>query len=121
MKKPIFFENSKLPDYLSKFSPIEIVAITLGPFVFCKGMISERTRRHETIHFHQYVEMWYIGFIFWYLVDFLYAAVIKKKGFTYEAYSSIRFEQEASENDMDEEYLLHREKKAWKNYPLGGE
>ena len=121
MKEPFIFENSRVPDILSKISPIEIFAITLGPFIFFKGMPSKRTVRHEMIHFHQYVEMWYIGFIIYYLFDFLYCAIIKKKGFTREAYESIRFEQEAHQNDLNEDYLETREKKAWKNYKLGGE
>jgi len=120
MKEPKFFENSKIPVYLSKFAPIEIWAITLGPFVFCKGELSEKTKRHETIHFQQYIELWYVGFIIYYLFDFLYAAIISRKGFTRDAYLSIRFEQEAWECDDDENYLEKREKFAWKKYPLGG-
>ncbi len=121
MKEPKFFENSKVPVYLSKLAPIEIWAITLGPFVFCKGELSEKTKRHETIHLQQYVELWYVGFLFYYIFDFLYAALVKRKGFSRESYLSIRFEQEAWECDDDENYLEKREKFAWKKYPLGGE
>jgi hypothetical protein len=49
-KFPLFVENSKLVKYLSYLSPIEIWAITLGPIVLCRGRISQRVRRHETIH-----------------------------------------------------------------------
>ena len=120
MKYPKFYENSKLPVVLSKFAPIEIWAITLGPFVFCSGEMSEETKRHETIHFMQYKELFFVGFMFIYVFDFLWAAIVKKKGFSREAYLSIRFEQEAWECDKQEDYIDKREKFAWKKYPLGG-
>ena len=121
MKYPKFYENSKLPVILSKFAPIEIWAITLGPWVFCRGELSEKTKRHETIHYLQYKELWFLGFLFVYLFDYLWAAVLSKKGFTRESYLSIRFEQEAWHCDDFENYVENRERFAWKNYPLGGE
>jgi len=121
MKKPLFFENSKVPVWLSKLAPIEINAITLGPFVFSRGEINERTKRHETIHFLQYKELLFIGFLLVYVFDFLYAAIIKRKGFTREAYLAIRFEQEAWECDDYINYIECRSRYAWLHYPLGGE
>ena len=121
MKSPKFFENSRVPKVLSKLAPINIWAITLGPFVFCSGTLSEKTKRHETIHFMQYKELFWIGFLLIYLFDFLWAAIVKKKGFTRESYLSIRFEQEAWHCDDYENYLENREPYAWKKYPLGGE
>ena len=120
MSWPKFFENSKVPKILSKFAPIDIWAITLGPIVFCAGEMSEETKRHETIHFMQYKELYFIGFMLIYVFDFLWAAIVKKKGFTREAYLAIRFEQEAWECDKQEDYLEKREKFSWKKYPLGG-
>ena len=120
MKFPIFIENSKIPVWLSKVAPININAITLGPVVLSRGVLSERVKRHETIHFMQYKELFFIGFLLIYLYDYLYAAIIKKKGFSRESYLAIRFEQEAYDNDHDLEYLEKRQKKAWKKYPLGG-
>jgi len=119
-KEPIFFENSKVPVWLSKFAPIEISAITLGLVVFARGTLSQRTKRHETIHYYQYLETFIIGFLLIYLFDYLYCAIIKKKGFTRDAYRSIRFEQEAYANDGNEEYLNTRDKYSWINYRLGG-
>tara|TARA_A100001015_G_scaffold292271_1_gene367437 strand:- start:7966 stop:8331 length:366 start_codon:yes stop_codon:yes gene_type:complete len=120
LKEPIFFENSKIPVYLSKVAPIEIGAITLGPLVFSRGVMSDETKRHETIHYRQYVELLFIGFILIYLFDFLYAAIVRKKGFTRDSYLSIRFEQEAWNCDKDEDYLKKRKLFAWAKYPLGG-
>ncbi len=119
--KPFFFENSKVPVWLSKFAPIEISAITLGPFVFSRGIISEKTKRHETIHYQQYIELLFVGFLAIYVFDFLYAALIKRKGFTRDSYLAIRFEQEAWHCDDYEDYLETRQRFAWRNYPLGGE
>jgi hypothetical protein len=120
MKFPIFVENSKIPVWLSKVAPININAITLGPIVLSRGILSERVKRHETIHFMQYKELFFIGFLLIYLYDYLYAALVKKKGFSRDSYLAIRFEQEAYENDHDLRYLEKRQKNAWKKYPLGG-
>ena len=120
MKFPIFIENSKIPVWLSKIAPINISAITLGPIVLSRGVLSERVKRHETIHFMQYKELYFIGFLLIYLYDYLYAAIIKKKGFSRESYLAIRFEQEAYDNDHKEDYLENRKTFYWKKYPLGG-
>ena len=120
-KKPFFFENSRVPIWLSKIAPIEIEAITLGFLVFSRGEMSEETKRHETIHYQQYLELLFIGSLFIYAYDFLYAAIIKKKGFGREAYLAIRFEQEAWNCDKYINYLSVRERYAWTKYPLGGD
>ncbi len=119
--KPFFFENSRVPVWLSKLAPIEINAITLGPLVFSRGVLSEKTKRHETIHYQQYIELMFIGFLFIYLFDYLYSAIVKGKGFTRESYLAIRCEQEAWHCDDFENYLESRERFAWRKYPLGGE
>lgn len=116
--KPIFIENSRIPVWLSKVAPIEINAITLFCFVLSRGEISERTRRHETIHFQQYLEMFIIGFLLIYFLDFLYLALIRKKGFSRDSYLAIRFEQEAHENDDFINYLDNRKRYAWRKYRL---
>ena len=118
--KPVFVEDSRIPVWLSKLAPIEINAITLFCFVFSRGKIAESTKRHETIHYQQYLETLIVGFLLIYLYDFLYASIIKRKGFTRESYLSIRFEQEAWENDEYINYLDSRPRFAWLKYPLGG-
>ena len=120
MSGPKFFENSRVPRILSKLAPIDIWAITLGPFVFCAGELSVQTKRHETIHYLQYKETLWIGFLLIYLFDFLWAAIIKRKGFTRDSYLSIRFEQEAWHCDDYDNYVETRPKYAWIVYPLGG-
>lgn len=119
--KPFFFEHSKVPVWLSKLAPIEINAITLFCFVFSREEISERTKRHETIHFQQYLETAIVGFLLIYLFDYLWASLVRCKGFTRDSYLSIRFEQEAHSNDDYINYLDTRARYAWIKYPLGGE
>ena len=109
--KPIMFENSKVPVLLSKFAPIEIGAITLFPFVFSRGEMSEETKRHETIHFQQYLETGIVGFLVLYLWDYMISLRKGVKG--PEAYRSIRAEVEAWNNDKDQDYLQNRKRWAW--------
>ena len=47
--RPWFFENSRIPIWLSHLAPIDIGAITIGPFVFSRGEMSEETKNHEAI------------------------------------------------------------------------
>ena len=109
--KPIFIENSKVPVWLSKLAPIEIGAITLGLFVFSRGELSERTRRHETIHFQQFLETLFIGFLILYPIYYLMSGYIY--GFNKQAYLNIKFEKEAHSNDNDPDYLLKRKRYFW--------
>ena len=117
-KEPFFFENSKVPVWLSKLAPITISAITLGPFVFSRGVLSKRTKRHETIHYQQYLETLFIGFLVIYVYDFLHAAIFAGKGFSRESYLAIRFEQEAWSNHNDVDYLKNRKRFAWLEYKI---
>jgi hypothetical protein len=88
--------------------------------VFYKGELDEQTKRHETIHFVQYNEMWVIGFLWFYLYDFFRAWAVRglKPSEFWNAYLCIRFEQEAYDHDKDPSYLDLREKRAWKYYDV---
>lgn len=109
--KPIFWESSIIPRILSGFAPISIKAITLGFLVVSKDKLDERTRRHETIHFQQYLETLFVGFILIYLWDFIRASF--RYGWGAEAYLNIRAEIEAYEHDDDPEYLRNRKRYRW--------
>lgn len=109
--KPIFWENSWVPSLLSRIAPISIKAITLGFVVMSKGKIDKRTRLHETIHFQQYLETLFVGFIFIYTWDYVRGCLKYKTGA--EAYLNIRAEIEAYENDEDENYLRNRKRYRW--------
>ena len=112
---PIFIENSRVPVLLSKISPIDIYAISLVFFVFCRGELGETTRRHETIHFKQWLELLIVGFACLYVFSWLWFRLIKRYSGEL-AYRSIPFEQEAYDNQDDPDYLENRPCYAWIKY-----
>ena len=59
--KPIFIENSRVPVWLSKIAPINVWANSFAIWVWCRGEMSEKTKRHETIHFQQQLELAFAG------------------------------------------------------------
>jgi len=109
--RPIIIENSFVPKFLSYFAPIDISGITLGFVVFIRGRADERLRRHETIHFQQYLETLFIGFLIIYLYDYIYNLILFKDGGV--AYRMIRAEVEAYDNDVDINYLENRVRYEW--------
>ena len=112
--KPLFIENSKIPVWLSYLAPIDIGAITLGPIVISRGEMSETVKRHETIHYQQYLELAFVGFIILYL-GWWALNLLKGQGGD-DAYFNIPFEREAYYNDEDEDYLENRKRFAWTHY-----
>ena len=114
---PVFFENSKVPAYLSYLSPIAISAITLGPFVFSTGDIKPITRNHETIHWKQYKETLILGFLLLYAVFYIIGLIKYRSGKL--AYYNIPFEREAYQNDEDFGYIFRRTPWAWFKYMDG--
>lgn len=117
--KPIIVNNSKVPVFLSWFSPIDIWAITLWPFVFCRGVMNKKTVNHESIHIYQYNDLFVIGFLVIYLWDFVHGLIKYRndyKGYSSlgeKAYFRLRAEQEAYDNDQNLEYLEGRKKYEW--------
>ena len=109
--KPIFIENSKVPGWLSHFSPINIWAINFGPFVWCKGTMNERTKVHETIHYQQQLELLFVGQWLLYVLFWLWNMVVFRNGVV--AYMNNPFEVEAYMNDKKEGYLVTRKRYAW--------
>ena len=112
--KPLFFENSKIPVWLSKIAPINIFALSFSFFVWCRAEMPERTKRHETIHYQQQLEMlmffqWIMYGVFW-----LWGFVKYRDG--KKAYYQCPFEQEAYANDTDVNYLENRKRFAWLQY-----
>ena len=111
-RQPIFIENSKIPVWLSKLAPIEIGAITLGFIVLSRDEMSDVTKRHETIHYQQFLETLFIGFILIYFYD--YAKNRLWNGMDGQtAYFNLRAEKEAYSHDADETYLDKRKRYEW--------
>ena len=112
--KPIFIENSKLPIWLSKLAPIDVWAFSFGPFVVCRGELSEKVKVHETIHFFQQLEMLFI--FQWILYGLFYAIGRITKGSWSAAYYANPFELEAYDNDTNFDYLNDRQWWSWTKY-----
>ena len=114
IRKPWFFENSKIPIILSYLSPIDIYAIALGPFIFCRSEMDQLVRNHETIHYHQQLELLIFGQWLLYVFYWLKGLIIYKDGAV--AYRESPFEREAYDNDQNLDYLKNRERFAWRKY-----
>ena len=112
--KPFYIENSRVPVILSKIAPINIYAIAIGPWVWCRGEMSEKTKRHECIHFQQQLELAFVGQFILYGLSYLYHLI--KLRDPREAYYSICFEREAGGNESDKNYLKNRKRYAWIKY-----
>ena len=111
---PIMFENSRIPVWLSKVAPIDILAISFGIFVWCREELSEETRRHETIHFQQQLELLFVGQWILYFLSYAHGWLKYRNGAV--AYREIIFEKEAFDFDKMEGYLEARPRYAWVKY-----
>ena len=123
--KPIIVNNSKVPVILSKFSPIDIWAITIWPYVFCRGEMNEGTVNHESIHIEQYNDLFVVVFLLIYLIDYLRGCVKYRNDLSgvgphgpyqsvgSKAYFRTRAEQEAYDNDDNLNYLSERKRYEW--------
>ena len=109
--EPKFIEKSKVPVFLSRFAPIDIGAISLIFCVFSKGKMSKTTRRHETIHFQQWIELGIVGFAILYPIFYL-MGLIRTFDRTL-AYLENPFEIEAYQNERKYTYLRKRKRYAW--------
>jgi hypothetical protein len=114
IRKPWFVENSKVPIILSYLAPIDIYAIAFGPFVWCRGTMGDQLKNHEVIHYHQQLELLFVGQWLLYVFYWLKGLITYKDGAV--AYRESPFEREAYANDQNLDYLKNRERFAWRNY-----
>lgn len=105
-------ENSRIPQALSLF--INIWAITLYPFIICRGKLDQKMRTHEIIHLHQQRELLIIGFYIMYVMFWFHGLI--KLGSFHAAYRSIPFEKEAYAHDEDPTYPVNRKAFSWKRF-----
>ena len=76
---------------------------------------NEKTKRHETIHFQQQIELLFI--VQWILYGvFHLIGLVKEKGNGKKAYYHNPFELEAYDNDETIDYLIKRKPYAWLKY-----
>ena len=78
-------------------------------FVRGSGIISKKTMNHESIHTELWKELLWIGFLLWYLIEWI-IRLFAFKGRKY-AYKNISFEREAYYNEADLDYMKYR--KVW--------
>ena len=76
--------------------------------------MSEATRRHETIHFQQQLELLFVGQWILYVSFWLFGLIKYKDGTI--AYRENPFEREAYNNDTQVDYLENRKRFNWINY-----
>ena len=97
--KPIFINNSKVPLWVAKLTKMNIWAVSFGIWVWCRGTIGSISKRHETIHFKQQLELlfifqWILYGLFWLIGLFIY-------GNSKDSYRNNPFEREAYMNQLD--------------------
>lgn len=76
--------------------------------------MSEKTKRHETIHFQQQLECFFI--FHWILYGLSWLAGYIRYGNGRDAYYNCIFEREAYDCDDEEDYLEERKRYAWIKY-----
>lgn len=100
-------------------------ALACYPFLFVRYEFKSyqhtnnwyRMIQHEKIHFKQQIEMLFLFFYCWYVVEFVIRLVIHKN--VDKAYRNISFEKEAYQYEQDENYLFTRKKFHWLHFLKG--
>lgn len=114
MRFPLFIENSRVPKWVGTLSPIKPYAFAFFVFVWSIGPITDRLRRHETVHWKQQVECLFVFQWILYLAFWCVLFVRYRDGQT--AYRQNPFEIEAYKNDGDVSYLENRTMYSWVKY-----
>ncbi len=119
---PIIFENSRIPALLSKIAPFQVGGFSFFIFVFTRGKCSQRLKVHETVHFQQQLEgfflLQWIGYGLWWLILFAYHSAFSKSSMSsaYLAYRFSPYEIEAYDNQDNPFYNEERKLFAWVKY-----
>lgn len=71
--------------------------------------ISDTAVTHETIHFRQQIEMLFVFFFLWYIIEY----IVKRIRYGSSAYDNISFEREAYSFEDSPGYLEKRKIWAW--------
>ena len=91
-------------------------ACNLFGILFVRGdaKLSDVTINHEAIHTEQWKELWCIGFMLWYAIEWT-IRLFAFKG-AHNAYRNISFEREAYAHQADLQYIITRERFAFIRY-----
>ena len=105
------------PKFLKAISlVVDIVAITLYPFIISREKMSEDVLNHESIHIAQQKELFVLFFYILYGWDYVKGFIkFRDKEL---AYRRIRFEQEAYAHMFNEHYLATRKPHSWRKYKV---
>ena len=104
--------------YNKYLPPGNFHGINLFGIVFVQrrwGRFNDYQVNHEGIHTLQQVEMLFVFFYVWYLVEYVVRLFLCRFD-TDWAYRSISFEQEAYANEHNLDYRRHRRFYAWAHY-----
>ncbi len=100
----------------TKFRFKNYIAITIYPFIIIhkdyKGNLG--LVNHEKIHLKQQIELFWLFFFIWYVVEFVVRCIQYKNW--YLAYRNISFEREAYQNEKNQNYLSERKKFSFFKY-----
>lgn len=92
------------------------ISINLFGILFVRGdrQLSPRVINHEEIHTAQIMELLYIFYYIWYLIEWIIRLFMKGN-----AYKNISFEREANANEHDPDYLSKRDHYSFIRYMRG--
>ena len=103
--------------WINKFVPFpNFRAVNLFGVLFVRGSrpLTNRTLNHERIHTEQWKELLWIGFLLWYVVEWIIRLFAFKGG--HHAYKNISFEREANSHEAEAEYIKNRKRFAFTRY-----
>jgi len=92
----------------------KLITLPWGVYAAPKALVAEDDMTHEFIHIKQWGELLYIGFLLWYVLEWL-VRLIQYRNFD-KAYKNISFEREAYANENYSDYLNKRKLFAFLNY-----
>jgi hypothetical protein len=121
VRKPIV--ATKFLAWKSKLVGFRVAGYAFFPWIFVNRecpttpvgkRIWNKTVNHESIHWYQYVELLYVGFLLLYGLNYIINRFTYKGH--YEAYRNVVFEREAYANAYTADYLPNIRK--WHSYML---
>lgn len=86
----------------------KLITLPWGIYAAPKALVTEDDMTHEFIHIKQWRELLYVGFLLWYVLEWL-VRLIQYRNFD-NAYRNISFEREAYANQDDLSYLKNRKR-----------
>lgn len=102
-------KNKYIP--FKRFKAINLFGVL---FVRKEAKMNERDLNHENIHTEQWKELLWIGFLLWYVGEWI-IRLFAFKG-AHHAYKNISFEREANRHEAEPDYIKNRKRFAFTRY-----